>query len=1170
MVGGRRSVVILLAFAALLAAAAATWAAPSPRCVVGEEDDLGCARGFDLRESDPRGPFRWTNGAAAVRLAGAGYGPPPIVELVLAAPRPDGSPPPRTVVAAGRSAVVLAPAPAPRRYRLLASGPGGEALGITIAGETFSPGGRRTLGVQVYQARAVLPAGPRLPAALPTLSLLALGLAASLLVRDHRPAWERAIVPCLAIGGAAVLWVWLPGRVVPYLPALALIVGGAAVVASRAGGSALLLRPPVAAAVAGGAALDAAIVAQAIPRELIVLALAAQAALVVWAVWATCERRSGMGDRRSNTGDSLPQSHNSDLGSPISNLASVLFVALAVRLLGMAARLLAAQAASDPDTGLFYAYGRAALEIGVPIVEYPSGALIPWMLLALPGSRELFGLLLPLLNLACDLAIVWGIWKIGDWRSEIHAGAARSPISSLQTLFPLFYALSPLLLPFWHAKYDPLPAALLVLGLAAFAAGRPGWAGAALGLGGAVKWVPWLAAPFLAWHLLRSRPPTTDDRPGGSARMVSVVGGRRSLVSAGRFLLGFALAVTAASLPFALRDWEAFLAPYRLQGGRPLIGESLWFPLAALMRPSLLETIGVPWSGVRGSPLPAWALVGSQLLVLGALGLAQLLFPVERRRTVALAALAPVLFLLLNRVFSPQYMLIVTACALAAAAASWRERPATPLLALLALAQAANLLVWPNTAPYWLVASLVMFAAALAAVGWLLAGVLRPDVRRAAALLAGALVAVPLASLPPRPAEAAGAVRCVSLGGGPTTAPCANSAAFTSIQAAVNAAASGDELRIAAGTYTGAGESVVRIDGLSLTLRGGYDPSDWATPRLAAPTVIDGQGARRGVLATGDVTLRLADLAVARGFAQFGGGVAVVGSVVVLPGQPVPPSAAELFLEEVVLEGNTAYLTDGDIANKLTSGLGGGVFSAGRLALAGSLVRGNTGGSDGGGLLAFGPVEIVSSRLIGNRAGDDGGGLYSYDANVAITGSLIANNRAGTVDATGEGDGVYVRNREGSQGGATTLVNVTIASAEQAPRAAIRFNRVVAAGDPMVLTLTNTAVAGHAIGVERSAGTTLQGDYNAFFGNQDDQRVGGVDAALPFAHLVSGDPRFADAAAGDYHLRAESPLVSAGDPGRSYTGQRDFELDPVPLGGRADIGADEYVAARVLLPRVAR
>jgi hypothetical protein len=192
-----------------------------------------------------------------------------------------------------------------------------------------------------------------------------------------------------------------------------------------------------------------------------------------------------------------------------------------------------------------------------------------------------------------------------------------------------------------------------------------------------------------------------------------------------RFVAGFLISVAVASLPFAVRDLDAFLAPYRLQNARPTIGESIWFLLGALLEPGLLSTIRLPWSGIRGAPIPRELTGAVQLAALGALGVTALFQPRDRRRTLVLAALAPAVFLILNRVFSPQYLLVITAALLAATAAGRHDRRPMPVVMLLGVAQAANLLIWPNTAPYWLAASLVMFTTLLAAALLLVLAALR-------------------------------------------------------------------------------------------------------------------------------------------------------------------------------------------------------------------------------------------------------------------------------------------------------------------------------------------------------------------------------------------------------------------------------------------------------------
>jgi hypothetical protein len=411
-----------------------------------------------------------------------------------------------------------------------------------------------------------------------------------------------------------------------------------------------------------GATIDAALIYGAIPSGLVVLAVTAQAMFVVLAAWSAYQR-------------------------PLA-LSSLLTLTLLVRMLSLAARILTGNAAVDPDTELFYNYGRATIEVGVPIVEYPSGALLIWALMALPASRELFALVLPCLNLACDLAIVWGIATIGQ-------NTQRTQPTSLPALA---YAFTPLLLPFWHGKYDPLPAALTIVGLALFVR-RPFWSGSALGLGGTIKWVPWLAMPILLWEPCR--------------QLLRQAHAPQRL---GRFVLGLTCAILLASLPFALRDWQAFLSPYTAQGARPLIGESIWFLPALAFEPTLLAKLASPWSGTESRLITPAITLLVQTMALLLLGLAALLLAPQQQRTLALAALAPAVFLLLNRVYSPQYALPISACLLAAGAAVLHERRSQLLLiGAITLMQAANLMVWPFTRSYWLIPSALQFAAGLGA-----------------------------------------------------------------------------------------------------------------------------------------------------------------------------------------------------------------------------------------------------------------------------------------------------------------------------------------------------------------------------------------------------------------------------------------------------------------------
>jgi len=82
---------------------------------------------------------------------------------------------------------------------------------------------------------------------------------------------------------------------------------------------------------------------------------------------------------------------------------------------------------------------------------------------------------------------------------------------------------------------------------------------------------------------------------------------------------------------------------------------------------------------------------------------------------------------------------------------------------------------------------------------------------------------------------------------------CPSGCAYSSVQAAVDAATDGDTIKVAAGTYSGAQAKlsattgytytqVVMVDGKSLTLKGGYTAGNWNIyDPLSNPTIIDAQ-----------------------------------------------------------------------------------------------------------------------------------------------------------------------------------------------------------------------------------------------------------------------------------------------------------------------------------------
>lgn len=450
-----------------------------------------------------------------------------------------------------------------------------------------------------------------------------------------------------------------------------------------------------------------------------------------------------------------------------------------------------------------------------------------------------------------------------------------------------------------------------------------------------------------------------------------------------------------------------------------------------------------------------------------------------------------------------------------------------------------------------------------------------------------------LVGAPAVPVSAAGAIHCVALTGGATAAPCVNSIAYTSIQAAVTAAKSGDEIRIASGTYTRNNLSVVSIEDKSLALRGGYAPVNWQSPSLPGATIIDGQTKWPGVFVFGDSTVTLERLTITRGRNATGGGV-----------------------EANLLAGRTLTLIDMVISHNVVSGSGGGLFvGGGNTVMTRTQILDNTATEDGGGFYGLrltaidsivsrntatrnaGGIGVVyasieNARIENNMASNgNGGGMY---VSASLSGGTLAMTRTQILDnhAGGRGGALYLANLSGAQIGWSllannqasdgdalavdpnssddsqiTLANVTIASTSLSPHAAINLGAFNPAA-PMSLSLTNTVVTSHTTGIVRPSNVSLSGDYNVFFNNGTNQMLDGNAVALPFAHLLATDPQFVEPGAKDFHLRATSPLRDAGDPSLSYANQRDLDGIAVPIGPTADIGAYEYIlrSERIYVP----
>ncbi|MHC4314205.1 MAG: right-handed parallel beta-helix repeat-containing protein [Planctomycetota bacterium] len=431
---------------------------------------------------------------------------------------------------------------------------------------------------------------------------------------------------------------------------------------------------------------------------------------------------------------------------------------------------------------------------------------------------------------------------------------------------------------------------------------------------------------------------------------------------------------------------------------------------------------------------------------------------------------------------------------------------------------------------------------------------------------------------------------------------------YTTIQNAIDAAVNGDVVIVAPGIYTGLGNRDIDFGGKEITVQS-TDPQN---PDVVTATVIDCQGMEaephRGFYfhLGEDGNSVLSGLTITNGFAGYGGGIYCLRSHPTITNCAIFNNMAkywwdprEQFSALPPHENRSSMVNDdGEVHINIPppqpgwKGMGGGFFCQ------------------------LSSPTLTDCKFIGNSAYEYGGGMHSYNdsspnlinctfiSNTATaggairhsTGSLRLYNCIFNSNSAGWGGGaimnsnsdtfffncIFNGNSTGGEGGVILnyhchpmLINCTF-SRNSAGYGGVIFNTGSDATLSNCILRGNTATKGNEIHLDfytdfwgSETPSTINVDYSDVEGGAAGVYVD-TDCTLNWGEgNIDADPCFVDADNGDYHLLFSSPCIDAGEPDYIPSpGEKDIDGEPRVIGGRVDMGVDEFISMLTTILRV--